>query len=178
MDPRVQEFIEKKLKEQQAQADTMSQKQTAFMQAKKEKVLLDAGLYEKEYSPNTYVSNEYPHTEFDQEQRKYVYFKKRPIEISDEDYAEMLKVIKEDPVTDESELAKSHNRVASLLAGIAYVTYILFGLGALILLILGFDEEDLLYIAPGALVVGFISGSMFLGFSEIIKLLTSIKNKE
>ncbi len=180
MDPRVQAVIDAKRQEFNEKETAMIQQKISILKAEKDRILIENGLVQKIYAPNNQVSFEYPHTEFNATQQIVMAYKIVPIDISDEDFNELLDVLKQNHSFDEDTNTQgSQNRVASLLFAISIITYILCGIGAIVLLVLGITEDELLLIGvPCALVVGFISGSMFLGFAEIIKLLTAIKNKE
>ena len=84
MNQRVQEFIN----QQKIQAEYNKNMEKA-------KVLNDLGLYDKEYSENPAWSEEYPDYEYDQETKEGRYFKKIPINVTDEEYEEILKYCKQ-----------------------------------------------------------------------------------
>lgn len=140
------------------------QEKKQISQMEKDKLLLELNLFEKEYSPDGKYSREYPESELDQETNTTRYFKKIPAEVSDEEYAEILQYQKE---------AKSQQR-----NGLSTVFQVL----AVIVIIGGFFVG----IAAGELtgitliqwVVGFVIGMICLGFGEIIRLLTDIKNMQ
>ena len=140
------------------------QERKQISQMEKDKLLLELNLFEKEYSPDGKYSREYPESELDQETNATRYFKKIPAEVSDEEYAEILQYQKE---------AKSQQR-----NGLSTVFQVL----AVIVIIGGFFVG----IAAGELtgitliqwVVGFVIGMICLGFGEIIRLLTDIKNMQ
>ena len=137
-------------------------------QAEKESVLIDLGLYKKEYAPNNKWSEEYEWHEFDTDEQVYKYYKIIPIEITDEEYQEVKKYIKNDSV-------KASNPVANAITVIAWIEFIAGFIAGIILGNAG--EEFSLEIALIYWGISLISGIMFLGFAEIIKLLQAIKNK-
>ncbi|MBQ7953221.1 MAG: hypothetical protein IJ332_00550 [Clostridia bacterium] len=107
------------------------------------------------------------------------YYKKVPVEITDEEYQEVKKYSKQDDTLEINPIATALTCIAwvvfigGFIAGIAlgnvevvkgsYYTYT--------------DTEFSFAIAFTYWCVALISGTMFLGFAEIIKLLNSIKKK-
>ncbi len=142
---------------------------------KKEKneTLCTLGLFEKEYSPNNEWSEEYCLNEWDSDLEQTRYYKNAPIEVTDEEYEEILKFSKDE----------GGNVIAKVLTCIAWIVFV--G-GFLVGIALGNVEVEGYYsyhkefsfaIAFGYWCTSFISGMVFLGFAEIIKLLNDIKNK-
>ena len=142
-----------------------------------------------------WTHSEYPCVENDKKLNVPLRYKKVPVKVTDEEYEEILANMGAKPMTvaltdEEREklvngiksqtnnkyIPDDENNIAKLLMIIAVTTYI----GGFILgLIFGYDEYDdfdvfmaLIYWSSA-----FISGTMFLGFAEIITLLTAIKNK-
>lgn len=111
MNQRVQEFIN----QQKIQAEYNKNMEKA-------KVLNDLGLYDKEYSENPAWSEEYPDYEYDQETKEGRYFKKIPINVTDEEYEEILKYCKQ---SDNTTPVNKENKVAKVLTGIAYAIFII-----------------------------------------------------
>ncbi len=168
----------------------MNEKLKNFLEAKKDsetkkydeikqKTLLDLGLYEKVYSPDNKYSEEFCLSEWDSTTQASKYYKKVPIEITDEEYQEVKKYSKK-------EVATENNSVAVALTIIAWFIFI----GGFIAgIVLGMVEVEKGYyytytdtefsfaIAFVYWCVSLISGTMFLGFAEIIKLLDAIKRK-
>jgi len=156
----------------------MNEKLKAFFEAKnaerkmeKEKTLIDLGLFEKVYSTSDEAIEEFPFIEWDSENSVNVYFKKVPIEVSDEEYEEIKKYAKDSKNTD-----KKDNIIASILKKIAWCVFIVGAIAGLALGNLGYRGFSfgitLIY-----WFASFISGITLLGFAEIIQLLTDIKNK-
>ena len=139
----------------------LTQKQ-AEETVRKNKHLIDLGLYEKVYSNSTTYSDEFPYPEEDEKGAIINYYKKVAIDITDEEYAEIKK---------HSFAYSPHkNLVALALTVIAWIIYVAGFIGGFII------AEN----AAAALTYWFgalISGTTFLGFAEIIKLLNDIKNK-
>lgn len=163
----VQEFIDKK----KAEIENNKNKE-------KRKLLMDLGICEKEYSQSSAWSEEYPDYEYDQETKECRYFKKIPINVTDEEYEEILKYCKQ---SDNTTPVNKENKVAKVLTGIAYAIFII---GAILGFVMGYTKDILddtysfsFAIAIAWWGVSFIGGMFMLGFAEIIKLLNAIKNK-
>ena len=170
----------------------MNEKLKNFLDAKKDaenkhyedvkrKTLIDLGLYEKVYSPDNKCSVEFCLSEWDEENYVSKYYKKVPIEITDEEYREVEKYAKKEATEDASK-----NPVAVALTIIAWFIFI----GGFIAgIVLGIIEVENGYyntyaetgfsfiIAFAYWCISLVSGIMFLGFAEIIKLLNAIKRK-
>ena len=168
----------------------MNEKLKEFLVAKKEaekkkneeekqKTLIDLGLYEKIYSPNNSYSEEFDSFEWDSASETNKYYKKVAIEISDEEYQEVKDYSKNEETFEVNPVAKALMGIAwmificGLIAGIAFAnvevvkgTYYQYT-----------DTEFSFAIAFTYWCVAFISGTIFLGFAEIIKLLDAIKKK-
>lgn len=148
---------------------------------KKLKTLIDLGLFEKEYSPDAGYSDEYPYSDWDSETSTNKYYKKVPFEVSDEEYEE----IKRHTNKTEKDESKG-NSIAIALTAIAVIIYIV---GFIAGIAYGTVEVESGYyytytetefsfaIAFTYWCTTFISGTIFLGFAEIIKLLNDIKKK-
>lgn len=163
----VQEFIDKK----KAEIENNKNKE-------KRKLLMDLGICEKEYSQSSAWSEEYPDYEYDQETKEGRYFKKIPINVTDEEYEEILKYCKQ---SDNTTPVNKENKVAKVLTGIAYAIFII---GAILGFAMGYTKDILddtysfsFAVAVAWWCVSFIGGMFMLGFAEIIKLLNAIKNK-
>lgn len=126
----------------------------------KQQTLIDLDLYEIVYSPDNKYNDEYPEQEW--ETKKY--YKKVPIDITDEEYQEVKKYLEKETNV------KSHS-VAMALNVIAWIIYIVGFLAGISAIESSFTLAFIYWF------VSFISGTMFLGFAEIIRLLNTIKNK-
>ncbi len=159
--------------------DAKKDSETKKYEETKQKTLIDLGLYEKIYSPDNKYSEEFSSSEWDSANQTNKYYKKAPIEITDEEYQEVRKYSKE-------EVSTENNTVAVALTIIAWLIFI----GGFIAgIVLGTVEVEKGYyytytdtefsfaIAFVYWCVSLISGTMFLGFAEIIKLLDAIKRK-
>ncbi len=146
---------------------------------KKAQKLLELGICEKEYELSGSYNADY--TYWDPENQKY--YKKVPIEVSDEEYDEILKYS-----GDKDE--KSYNIIANVLIASAWVIIV----GGFILgLYAGFEVGSLnnlfsysaynkseFSFLPAIIcwIIAYLSGISLLGFAEIIQLLQDIKNKQ
>ena len=166
MNQRLQEFIN----QQKIQLENNKNMEKA-------KVLNDLGLYDKEYSENPAWSEEYPDYEYDQVTQQGKYFRKIPISVTDEEYAEILKYSNIDNTQIESDDVKTNsNTIATIFSVIAVFIFIL---GLFLGIVLG-DAIGYKFLIGVALICwgsGFVGGMLMLGFAEIIKLLNAIKNK-
>ena len=150
----------------------------------KNQLLLKLGLFEKEYSAKNEYSSEYPEREYIEQTGDYKYFKKIPIDVSDEEFSEILKYQK----NGQSDAKTSKNTYSSLLQGIAFFLFIVGLIAGIVAgntpsLITGaisnISGSHGFSFAPALVtwILSFIGGMLFLGFAEIIQLLTDIKNK-
>jgi hypothetical protein len=137
------------------------------------------GLFDKVYNLKNEYSSEYPESEWDTSEGVCKYYKLVPIDITDEEYAELLEVCGSSEVDDEKT-----NTVATVLTVLAWLIFVT-GLIAGIVLGTEAGEVTSYYGDPSfefsaawpCWIVSFISGIFVLGFSEIIKLLQKIYNK-
>lgn len=162
MHPLVKDFLTKKEAEETAG--------TAMEKAiKKSQTLLKLGLYEKEYTDRNECSVDYPYADYD-ETGAVKYYRKVPVEVSDEEYEELLKYQK----STSSDKAGS-NFVAAVFK---FSSVLIFIVGFVTGLLYGNVDYGEFSFAVAFMYwsAGFISGMTFLGFGEIIQLLTDIKN--
>ena len=149
-----------------------------YLEKRKSDLLIEIGLYEKEYSPKQKRSKEYPYSEFNSVGME-VFFKKIPIEVTDEEYAEILKYQKP---TVKSEA----NPMAVILRVVAVLSII----GGIILGIIFGNVETVsgtyyqyktthfdVSVALIYWVVGLVYSFFVFGFAEVIQLLEDIKHK-
>lgn len=124
-------------------------------------------------------SEEFPHYEYDSTNSVTRYYKKVPIEITDEEYEEIKKY-------SQKRYTSTSNPVATALTVIAWIVFI----GGFIIGIASANVEVVkgvyytytttefsLAIALTYWCIALISGTFLLGFAEIIKLLDDIKKK-
>ena len=146
-----------------------------FAYEREKKALLEReGIVERQYTDLNHWSEEYPY--YDYEGNTGRYYKRVPIDVTDEEYELIKEAIKSQDKLSQTqggdyEATAPENAVASALAVIAWVIYLGGGFAGLILL------ENIL-VSIICWVSCFVAGTIFLGFSEIIKLLNDIKHKE
>ena len=170
MNERLSQYIEAKKCNNR---DAYEQRKRAF--------LIKEGLVEKEYGPYPTYSEDYPEFEYDETIKAYRYFKLAPMAVSDEEYEELLKL---NNVEDEE-----HNKVS---VALLVTAIIIFGLGFVFGIVFGVvpvekgfyysypDTEFSFAVAFTYWAAAFIGGMLFLGLSEIVKLLhkqNKLKNK-
>ena len=157
--------MHEKLKEYFGKSEEKENKLTA-------QELINAGLYEKEYSEKNEYSHEYNDREWDEENKRQKYFKKVPIQLTNEECEKFKKIYY-------SSALKPTNPIATALSIIAVLIYI----GGFIAgIVLGVEAAELyedfaFSVAFVYWATALISGTLFLGFAEVIKLLNDIKNK-
>ena len=134
---------------------------------------MEIGLYEKEYSPMQ--SKEYPFYEFDSKHSRYLYYKKIPIDITDEEFAEILKYRK-----------PSSKYKPNVVSGVLCFFGVMFVLGGFVAGIVygiirdGYNGSPSGFNFAIAIIywyAGLFSGFLTIGFSKIIQLLDDIKRK-
>ncbi len=170
MDKKVQDYIEAKKKElEQIRND---KKQTA-----KNAFLIKQGFCEKVYAPEQYGvdKQEFPYNEYNQEKEAYLYYKLVPYDVSDEKYDEMLSAYEavEDELgtEDDEEENISKNNMAIFMTIVAVTIYIV---GLVAGIVIGKNFGGYWFSWTSASIcwfAGFVYGSLFLGVSEIIRLL-------
>jgi len=163
-------------------ADKKAQERARF-EKKRDEHLIKLGFFDKEYSPDGKYSKEYDQYDFDEASQTERYYKIVPFKVTDEEYEELVKVIKKGAV---NEASTSSNGVATTLTVIAGI---IFFIGFIVGIFMGteakydlFNErvesEFALDIAFEYWGIYFVIGMLFLGFAEIIKLLQAIKDKK
>ena len=87
MNEKLKAFLDKKREEEAIRLA----KEAEAEKANRNAVLIELGLFEKEYAPSEqpYATEEYGCFEYDAENQKNLYYKKVPIEISDEEFNEI-----------------------------------------------------------------------------------------
>jgi hypothetical protein len=131
----------------------------------KSELLINLGLYEELYSDTERDTDDYP---FEGTNGKY--YKKVACETTDDEFNKIIKFTSQNEVV--------NNKVSSTLLGIAYTIYII---GA----IAGFaggttyldNGEFSIVVALSIWVSAFLSGTLFLAFGEVLKLLHKISCK-
>lgn len=146
----------------------------------KQKILIDLGLYEKVYSPDNKPSKEFSLYEWDSVNQVNKYYKKVPIEITDEEYQEIKKYVKEEEKKEEK---VSNNPVATTLIFIAWVIFLGGFIAGVALgkeqVLRGYSYTTVFSFANAFVYwwISFISATLVRGFAEIIKLLDDINKK-
>ncbi len=169
----VREFLEKK-----------RQKIEAEKEKNKVETLISLGLYEVEYSPDGEQTSEYNLGKWDEEAGKTRYYKKVPVDVSEEEYEEIKKIACADSEKSQSQsniVAKTLSVVAGLIWGGGFIAGIV--LGNVEVTKSTFyntytDTEFSFAIALAYWASSFIIGTMMMGLAEIVKLLNDIKNKK
>lgn len=136
----------------------------------KSRILIELGLYEKVYAPDNVENNEYNCYEYDYLNQMSRYFKKVPIEITDEEYEQIKKYTMQ---TEKNE-SKHKNTIATILSVMAWIVYVS---GFICGIVLGANQYGSFFLILVYWIAAFTIGTMFHGFAEIIRLLTEIKNK-
>jgi len=174
MNPKLEKYLFEKREERQN-----------LINQKKNELLLREGLYEEVLVGRGQVESYEKNVEskWNFSTGEFEYFKQIPIKISDEEY-EVLKEVC--APLEEEVLDNTVNKIGIALTVIAYVVYLC---GFILGIVMGNVEVEggYLYtysytefsfaIAVVYWAVSLISGTMFLGFAEIIKLLDAIKRK-
>ncbi len=166
MDDRVRAYIEKKRKEQHIATEQSTNRDKNFN-------LIKWGLYDKVFAPDEKQSSEYPYSSWDKEKKKDVYYKMVPFEVTDEEYAELLALHK-------NEADKTKNKDNGVEKALRYIGIICLVVSIIGGLGYGVQEEEFkwfLIIMLSFVSSGIISWALFTGFAEVIRLLEEIKNK-
>ena len=152
-------------------------KQAAAERERRAKILLREGLFTREEVPERpeHLTDEY---EFESKtgengfETQLIYYKKTPLEVSEEEWKQIEQYAEDSGKGEE----KSSNGVASLLKGLAFMVYLL---GFILGIVMGKDPYgDFSFgMALAYWVVGLFSGTMLLGFSEVVRLLHEINQK-
>ena len=188
MHPLVKEYLDGKIDEQNKVLQIKINEQNKVLQKKKEKLLIELGLFEKEYSPENKSSNEYPFFEYDEKAGISRYYKKVPVEVSDSVYEEILKYQNQDDTDDTDDTIESVSNKSGISIVFKILAWITFIGGFISGFVFGMVEvtkgtyythtstEFSFTLALTYWAVSFVSGMVFLGFAEVIQLLTDIKN--
>lgn len=161
------EDLEKMNKKLEQYLNTKEQERQSLLNREKAELLINEGLYDllpvnaNEINWNT----EYVEYKWDSSTQTNRCYKQVPIEISDDEYEKIKSYFT--PI----KIEHKENAVAKVLTVLGCITYIIGFIGGF----LGADGYFGITIAIW--VASFISGTMFLAFSQIIKLLEDIKRK-
>lgn len=162
----------------QAYLEEMRAEKRQEYEQEKQDTLLKLELYEKVYSPNDEYSTRFHLEEYDENSEKIKYYYEKAIPVTDEEYEELKACLD----IDEN---KSTNSIAKAIYVIAIIWYVCGFIAGFILAIetketgYRYETETTFNFALALAywcTVG-ITGTMLLGFSEIINLLHKIKKK-
>lgn len=147
----VKEFIERK--EAQVKEDIDKQRKD---------MLISLGLFEKVYSDKEGLSSEYPYTDDNDKNYKIV-----ALDVTDNEYIKILELSKQEN--------DKENKIGNLLIAIAWTIYCIGFMAGIISG--GSGDEFSVIIMFEYWVSSFISGTLFISFAEVIKLLHKISLK-
>lgn len=180
MNERVKAFLEQK----GVEANTAEEVNVEVSEREKYDLLIWAGLYDKVYSEEKFRTDEYPYYDC----TVFKYYKKVPIEVTNGEYFAIKKAqdaSKKDNFTYAPDETK--NPVAGFLWFIAMALYVGGFLSGIVLANRTVDVGGYYYsrtetkfmwsVALTYWCTAAVSGTILLGFAEIIKLLEAIKNK-
>lgn len=148
--------------------------------SERESFLIKQGLCEQVFAPNPEQfginHTEYPYSERNEQNGSTVYYKLVPIDLTDEEFAEVYSAFKavEDELDKEDgkDVPKSTNGIAIFMTVVAVTIYIV---GLVVGIVLGNNLGHYSHFewvsASACWFASFAYGSLFLGVSEIIKLL-------
>lgn len=147
--------------------------------SEKESFLIEQGLCEKVFAPNPEQfginHTEYPYYDYNEDSNTYGYYKAIPIDLTDEEFAEVYSAFKavEDELDKEDgkDVPKSTNGMAVFMTIVAITIYIV---GLVAGIVIGKNFGGYWFSWTSASIcwfAGFVYGSLFLGVSEIIRLL-------
>ncbi len=180
MNEKLKSFLDQK----RAEGRVSCEPTQAVSEEEKNAMLLKLDLCEREYSQENKRSAEYPCCDYTTGR----YYKEVPIKVTDEEYRELIKYAnesKEDNLTYAPDETK--NPVAGFLWFIAMALYIGGFLSGIVFANKTVDVGGYYYsrtatkfmwsVALTYWCTAAVSGTLLLGFAEIIKLLEAIKNK-
>lgn len=142
----------------------------------KRKTLLELGLFEKVYAPDNRQSEEFPFYEYDNNTSTSRYYKEVPIEITEDEYVEVKKYSKKEKTSENNSIASALTFIGLGIIICGFIAGCVFG-NVVVKEYWSNDTEFSFKVAFTYWIVSFISGMMFFGFAEIIKLLEDIKRK-
>lgn len=146
----------------------------------RKETLLELGLYEKMYSVDNTYSELFPFSELSSDGMTNRFYQKFPIEVTDEEYQEVCKYVKKKEKTAQNPVAVALTIIAWLTFIGGFITGFVFGNVEIVSdsYYSSYTETAFSFtVAFTYWCITLISGTMFLGFAEIIKLLDAIKKK-
>lgn len=153
--------------------------------SEKESFLIEQGLCEKVFAPNPerfgINHTEYPYGERNEQDGSTVYYKLTPIDLTDEEFEQVYSAFKavDDELNkeDNQDTSKPTNGMAVFMTIVAVTIYIV---GLVAGIVIGKNFGGYWFSWTSASIcwfAGFVYGSLFLGVSEIIKLLNKNINQ-
>lgn len=186
MNERVKAFLEQK----GVEASTTEEVNVEVSEKEKQDLLRRVGLYDKVYSPEKFYTDEYPKYDC----TVFKYYKEIPIDITDDEYFAIKKAVdghrtNSNVYMNESVYTPADSGCAVATALQVFAWIIFFG-GFFAGIFLAnktvdvggyyYSRSETKFMWSVALTywcTAAVSGTLFLGFAEIIKLLEAIKNK-
>lgn len=163
MDKRIEVYLNEKRKE-------YNKKQKKKYKKNKADTLLELGLWEKEYSPDGMFSNEYCFRE--SKEGEELYFKRVPINISDEDFDMLTEELAQMDVEEDSD-SNNEKEEKSIVKFLWVIAWLLFGGGFLCsFIVVGRYGGTGFFVCLGSFMA---TGALYAGIAEIIELLNDIK---
>ncbi|MBE6759991.1 MAG: hypothetical protein E7554_07880 [Ruminococcaceae bacterium] len=154
---------------------------------KKRKDLIDLGMFEKVYGLEGCDPSEYPRTETDAQTGRTVRYKMVPVEVSDEDYEQLLKKTEELGMLDKPKETSGIHNSQTIGATIKKISEVLFVISliavALIITFVALTIKDLTVALIIVLVAGlfgfseWVLSSFLYGYGELIERVSSIDRK-
>ena len=149
----------------------------AEYEKRKNEFLISNGYCYEERSPRPEASNDYPFSGYDSNTGNYYYYKHVAVDCTDEEYEEMLNLTEKSSPR-ENVVAKAMFVIAIVVFAVGFVAGIASGMTAPFNGTVDYEELAIMCNIFVAWFDAFVAGSIFLGLSEIIKLLHNKNNKE
>lgn len=173
------------------------QKKRAQEAEQRKNMLIEAGLFDKEYAPDNDPNNpSYPEVEYDENTGETKHYRIVAIELNDEEFAEFMKYYQQKPPRPQisvgiarpgSTLKKTSSEGFKLYHAIMIMAVAIFITGFIVGIVAGISDDPGYYRDVykshnfGTTVVYWIvtlaSGILMLGFAQVLKLLNAINNK-
>lgn len=133
---------------------------------KKNKILINAGLFDKIYMPespdgSSHPGYDYPYSEYNSKLKKRLYYRKQPISVTDEEFEAIEKCIR----------SKTNNTLATTFNVISYIIFII----GFIMGLMFFSIDAIICVTIWS--VTSILGISVLWLSEVLRLLQEINNR-
>ena len=134
MNEKLKAFFETKKEEELKKQDELNKKQEEV----KKKTLIDLGLFEKVYSPDNKQSDEFSCYEWDSINSTNKYYKKVPVEVTDEEYEEIKKYSKQT----EDIIHNNFNRYNYVAISLTVIAYVIFIVGFIAGILFGITDVE------------------------------------